>query len=291
MPRKTKTGIDYFSHDVDMLQDKKIKLIKAKHGLVGYAVYLRLLEELYRENGYYINIDDDFNVLFSDDNNIDYNAYINILNDCIEKGLFSGEMFEKYDILTSGRIQKNYCSATERRKEVIFFKEYLLIKPAENYNTSKVKVNILSLNADIKAEKANKSTQSKVKESKGKKKKTSFSNEFEKCWEIVPKRNGIKIGKKPAGPLFEKLSLDDKRKCYTGLINYSDFCDKSGQNPRDFERFIKHRTFDEFQNPVVVPNKAPKTTSDHNAEFFENRKNNRLKNQQTGNQCAITAKS
>ena len=71
MARKGKVGIDYFSHDVDMLQDKKIKIIKAKHGLVGYAVYLRLLEELYRENGYYLQIVEDFNILFSDENRLD----------------------------------------------------------------------------------------------------------------------------------------------------------------------------------------------------------------------------
>lgn len=156
MARKGKIGIDYFSHDVDMLQDKKIKIIKAKHGLVGYAVYLRLLEELYRENGYYLQIDEDFNILFSDDNRLDYNVYISILNDCIEKELFNKKMYENYKILTSNRIQINFCSATERRKEVEFISEYLLVDLEKKYTTGKVNVSILSLNADI-------STQSKEK--------------------------------------------------------------------------------------------------------------------------------
>ena len=51
MARTSKKGIDYFSHDVDMMQDRRIKLIKAKHGLVGYAIYLRLFEELKAEKG------------------------------------------------------------------------------------------------------------------------------------------------------------------------------------------------------------------------------------------------
>jgi len=94
MARKGKVGIDYFSHDVDMLHDRKVKILKAKHGLLGYAVYLRLLEELYRDKGYYLQVDEDFNILFSDDNNLDYNVYILILNECIEKGLFNQSLYK-----------------------------------------------------------------------------------------------------------------------------------------------------------------------------------------------------
>ena len=155
MARQIKTGIDYFSHDVDMLQDKKIKIIKAKHGLVGYAVYLRLLEELYRENGYYLTIDDDFNILFADDNNLDFDVYISILNDCIIKELFDSQLYEKYSILTSKRIQENYISATERRKEVELEKSYCILD-----------VNILGLNVYINSLNVDIGTQSKVKESK-----------------------------------------------------------------------------------------------------------------------------
>jgi hypothetical protein len=163
MARQVKAGLDYFSHDVDMLQDKKIRLIKAKHGLVGYAVYLRLLEELYRENGYYLQIDEDFNILFSGDNNIDLNDYINVLNDCINKNLFCEKMYKKHNILTSERVQKNYVSGTERRKEVNFIKEYLIIKPSEMYS-DKVNVNINKLNADINPLNDDISTQKKRNE-------------------------------------------------------------------------------------------------------------------------------
>lgn len=166
MARQTKPGIDYFSHDVDMLQDKKIKIIKAKHGLMGYAIYIRLLEEVYRENGYYLQIDEDFNILFSDDNNIDYNVYILILNDCIEKGLFNKKMYDKHSILTSERIQSNYFSATERRKSVSFYKEYLIADPLQHYNIEKLNVYINSLNVNI-------GTQSKVK---GKEKESKEDN-------------------------------------------------------------------------------------------------------------------
>jgi len=184
MARQGKAGIDYFSHDVDMLQDKKIRLIKAKHGLLGYAIYLRLLEELYRENGYYLQIDEDFNILFCGDNNIELNVYILILNDCIEKKLFCDKKYKKHNILTSERIQRNYISGTERRKEVNFTKEYLLLKPKELYS-DKVNVNIESLNVDINSLNANIGTQKKGKESK-----TNKTTVKETIWALFPSSNG-----------------------------------------------------------------------------------------------------
>ena len=183
MARKGKIGIDYFSHDVDMMQDKKIKLLKAKHGLIGYAVYLRLLEELYREGGYFLTIDEDFNILFSDDNNLDYNVYILILNDCINNELFDKKSYNTHSIITSERIQLNYLSATERRKSVEFIKEYLLVSPLKFYNLEKVNVDIISLNVDINGENDDIGTQRK-----GKRKERE--NEIKELWSMYPLKKG-----------------------------------------------------------------------------------------------------
>ncbi len=171
MGRQVKKGIDYFSHDVNMLSDRKMKLLKAKHGLIGYAIYLRLLELLYEENGYYLKIDEEFNILFIDENNLEENVYINVLNDCINYNLFEENMYKNYSILTSKRIQSNYFSATERRKSVEIIKEYAL---AEIIN-----VNINLINVDI-------GTQSKVKNSKVKNNKVI--NEEQKPEKKVTKR-------------------------------------------------------------------------------------------------------
>jgi hypothetical protein len=191
MARKGKVGIQYFSHDVDMLQDTKVKIIKAKHGLIGYAVYLRLLEDIYRSKGYYIHLDEDYNILFCDDNNLALNVYILILNDCINKELFDKKLYEKYDILTSKRIQFNYCSATERRKEVSFIEEFLLINVKEQYNSENINVDILPLNDDI-------GTQSKVKGKETEREskpneiemKKKVNNFFEECWAMYPVKRG-----------------------------------------------------------------------------------------------------
>lgn len=192
MARITKPGIRYFSHDTDIIQDKKVKLIKAKHKLLGYAVYMRLLEEGYRETGYFIQIDDDFNLLFSDENNIDFDVYISILNDCVEKGLFDKEIFEKYSVLTSKRMQQNYFDATDRRINVNFIEQYLLLNPNESYS-EKVNVNIESLNDDILNENVNTGTQSKVDKIKEDKSRINDINSLVEFYKtlILPKFNKL----------------------------------------------------------------------------------------------------
>jgi hypothetical protein len=158
MGRSVKKGIDYFSHDVNMLSDRKMKLLKAKHGLLGYAIYLRLLELLYDENGYYLHIDDEFNILFIDEHNISNDVYINVLNDCIKYNLFNENLYKTYNVLTSKRIQLNYLAATERRKKIEIIESLLLVEII-NANINLIKSHIYPQ----RKEKNSKVNKSKVK--------------------------------------------------------------------------------------------------------------------------------
>jgi hypothetical protein len=199
MARAGKVGIDYFSHDTDIMSDNKIRFIKAKHGLLGYAVFLRLLENIYSENGYFVKIDEKFNILFADDNKIDLNVYILILNDCIEEGLFNKELYLKHKILTSKRIQINYIAATERRKSIEVVKEYLLINIIEYKNSNnKCSVNILSLNDNILELNTCKSTQ---KEKEKEKEKENIS--------IYVQHHHLKLTETERGELIEKHGKKD----------------------------------------------------------------------------------
>ena len=237
MARQIKAGLDYFSHDVDMMQDKKIRLLFAKHGGEGVFIYLRLLQELYRENGYYLEIDEDFNILFSGDNKISYDEYINILNVCINKELFCEKLYKKHNILTSKRIQKNYVSGTDRRKEVNFIKDYLLINPAEMY-TEKVNVNINKLNAVINSLNDSNGTQRKEKNSKEDKKTLK-----ENIYEAYP----INGDRKDSYDL-----ISNHLKTYTG----SDLL-KAIENYK-LETSVKRKGFPElkYKNPKTFFNKA-----------------------------------
>lgn len=87
MARNLKKGIDYFPHDTGMSNDPKIEMLEYKFGLVGYAIFNKLLEISYK-NGQSID--------FSNPDIIEYyslkwkvNNLSEILKFMIEKNLFT----------------------------------------------------------------------------------------------------------------------------------------------------------------------------------------------------------
>ncbi len=125
MARPNKEGLDYFSLDTDITSDDKIKLIKAKHGLVGFAVVILLLTKIYKE-GYYYHWSEDEQYLFADDARVDINVVMLIVNDCINRGFFNQELYNKFGILTSRGIQKRFLQGCARRKKLVLIREYFI---------------------------------------------------------------------------------------------------------------------------------------------------------------------
>lgn len=116
MARPIKKGIDYFSHDVNMKEDIKIKLLRAKFGLTGYAVYNLLLEDIYK-NGYFLQLNEDYVLIFSSENNIEVEQFESMVEFMISRQLFSEVVYNKYNVLTSKRIQSDFLHATIKRTE------------------------------------------------------------------------------------------------------------------------------------------------------------------------------
>ncbi|HCY77743.1 MAG TPA: hypothetical protein DHV28_17670 [Ignavibacteriales bacterium] len=187
MGRLEKRGLSYFSHDTDMFFDTKMKYIRAKHKLLGYAIYNRLLEIIYSENGYYLDLSDEFIILLSDELRIELNELETIINDFLNRELFSKKKYEAHNILTSKRIQENYIRGCERRKSVYLTKEFLLINPETIFSEdAKIKPQIFikginedinGINEDINSIDEGKSTQSKSKGKENETKANSKSDE------------------------------------------------------------------------------------------------------------------
>ena len=175
MARPQKTGLDYFPLDVDIDQDDKVAIIEAQHGIVGFGIVVKLLMKIY-DTGYFYEWTEREQILFSNRVNVNINEVNEIINDCVKWGLFDETLFNEYKILTSKGIQYRYLEAAKRRKEVYLIGEYILIddKRLEEYKNivieyiNEVNVNI---NPQGKSDDVDKSTQSKVKESKVKKSK------------------------------------------------------------------------------------------------------------------------
>ncbi|EHQ92166.1 DUF4373 domain-containing protein [Desulfosporosinus youngiae] len=213
MARPQKEGLDYFSLDVDMDQDDKVLLIEAKHKITGFAILLKLLMKVYKE-GYFYKWSEREQLLFSSRVNVDIDIVTDVVNDCLKWDLFNSLLYEKYQILTSGGIQRRYIEAVKRRKEVTLIREYLVIDPPldkDDFKIHLINVNKNPLNADINpADSEIKDTEiPKVKESKVKENKAN--NSFARFWDAYPKKKS----KGQAEKAFTKLKVDEQ---FMGVI-------------------------------------------------------------------------
>lgn len=155
-----KSGLEYFPLDVSL--DSKMELIEAEFGMTGFGVVVKLLQEIYGKQGYYIEWTEEVALLFSRKIGEGVGVVSEIVAVSIKRGMFDQNIFDKYRVLTSRGIQKRYFEAVSRRKEVEVDNNILLVDPAQfckNVNITYKNVNIISKNVDI-------SKQSKVEKSK-----------------------------------------------------------------------------------------------------------------------------
>ena len=125
MARSGKRGIDYFSLDVDIFSDRKLRRVCHVHGAGAMAVVLRVLCCIYGENGYYAEADDDF--IFDIADELD-EAYVRaVISACASAGFFDAALLDAHGVLTSRRIQRNYLDATRKRSNVLIEDAYCLL--------------------------------------------------------------------------------------------------------------------------------------------------------------------
>jgi len=175
MARPQKTGLDYFSLDVVMSDE--VEIIEAEHKLEGFAILIKLFQKIYSE-GYYYQWDDRGRILFNNKVSVDGNKVDEIVMDCVKWGLFDKKLFDKYQILTSKRIQNQYFTATYKRTGLEAIQEYLLIDISDRDNVVTTRVSDVN-NSPTTNVSVDKSTQSKVKKSKEEKSKEEKSNAAE----------------------------------------------------------------------------------------------------------------
>ncbi len=132
MARPLKEGLDYFSLDVDFLNDSAIRKLRQKRGSLGVIVYISLLCHIYKKHGYYAILDDDLVSDVTDDLSGKYapdtDAVSAVIEDCISLGLIvrvensktmaahRGE--GKPAVITSRRVQIQFLLSSRRRKSI-----------------------------------------------------------------------------------------------------------------------------------------------------------------------------
>lgn len=218
--RNNKTGLDYFELDCHM--DSSIRLIQAEFGLKGFAVFVKLLQEIYGEHGYYCEWTQDKELLFASENGLSSGSsglLSEILSACIRRDIFSEELFRKYGIITSSGVQKQYLKATVKREVISMKKEYLLITIPKNRKN----VVLNSISVGINSISDGRNTQSRVEKSREENIYNVHSEEmhdtdsledfFEKVWKLYPIKKGKGQVSESKKKTLQRIGLEELKRC------------------------------------------------------------------------------
>lgn len=195
MARPAKKGLNYFPLDVDIFEDRKIRILTSRYGGNGYALYVYLLCQIYKE-GYFVKYDDDFKYIVSHDLGISFEEIGEMTDFLIERSLFDRKLFESDGILTSVSVQRRYQQAIKMRavkNAVEVNPDYWLLSAEETERFIKIypDESFSGKNADYSENNPPKVKESKVKESKEKESKVNEKKEKQsKVVVSVPAKNG-----------------------------------------------------------------------------------------------------
>lgn len=189
---KLDSGLTYFPLDVHFINDDKIQSLTYEF---GYNTAISLMITLYSmiyENNYFLKLNKAKLRILKSRLNIEIDDLKEVIESCLDYEIFNRDLYEKYEILTSNRIQLTYITAAKRRKKIPIITEYKLFQDSQlneteletiyyieltNSHSSEVNVNIQPTATGKMLQNSHCMPQSKVKESKGKEKKEKKSKE------------------------------------------------------------------------------------------------------------------
>ncbi len=203
MARPKKTGLDYFALDVDFFSNFKVKKITKALGSGSASVLIFLLCEIYRIKGYYIEIDEELSWFASDTLKVSEDYVYQVIYKAVDVNFFDKSLFEK-KILTSTEIQSRWIKVCKdaKRSGCEISKEFR-VSSGNTTEETELTTEETRLTPDKTGFSTEESTQSIVKESKGKESIIS-ENDFIDIW----KRARLHYDKKPTG--LDKLELFEK---------------------------------------------------------------------------------
>ena len=137
--RHPKIALDYFPLYCNL--GDKFEYLEAQCGLIGFAIVIKLFQKIYGERGYYCEFNEKKAVLLASKIKTGKDTVIKAVNVSVSEGIFNEELYKKYGILTSERIQMNYIEGTKRRTEIEILPEYALVDCAQNFKNANINSN------------------------------------------------------------------------------------------------------------------------------------------------------
>jgi len=245
MARPRKENLDYFPLDTDFFEDSKIRILKAKYGADGIAVYLYILCQIYHDKGYYTEFDEDFVLIMSDYFNFSEQKTTQILEYLVSRSLLVKSILsESVTVITAKSVQRRYQEAKKEiakkaHRDIIVDDRIWLLKKEETEPCIKVplfddcskKNDSLSEKNDSLSEK-NPVNKSKVNQSK--------VNESKVCGKFqIPCRNGVfTVDEEYYTELthtYPNMNIDE---CFKKMINVLTFKPESQRYINDMKSYI-----------------------------------------------------
>lgn len=167
MARPQKKGLEYFPLNTDISHNRKVALVESEFGLKGFALVVKLFCEIYRDKGYYMEWNEESQLLVAKTFGEPGSLVGEIVSGCLKRGIFDETVFKMFQVLTSRSIQETYLTSCSRRDRVEI-EEAICLVSINGYKNS-VNVNINFQNVDT-------GTQSKVEYSKVKESKVEYGD-------------------------------------------------------------------------------------------------------------------
>ena len=132
MARIKKPGLDYFPLDTQFVNNRAVRRIMKHRGDGALAVLLHVYSAIYAGKGYYVEatgpfFEDVADCLFTQDTD-DVRQVVRL---ALDYGLFHAGLYERFGILTSEGIQRQYVFSAKRRSSVQIDGRFCLLPPDE----------------------------------------------------------------------------------------------------------------------------------------------------------------
>jgi hypothetical protein len=124
MARPAKKGLEYFSHDTNVSASREMEYLESLFGLMGYAIYLKILERVYGHEGYYLPWTEIDRAIFAKHCGIKKSELDEIIEVCFEIDLFDRWIYDANHVLTSASIQRRFLMASTKRTRSEIKPEY-----------------------------------------------------------------------------------------------------------------------------------------------------------------------
>lgn len=120
-------GFNYCSLDTGVFSDIKVRKLRRRCGFGAAEIFIAVLCDIYR-NGYYVTCDEDYKFIVADTLGCDEAKVGEVLDGCLEFGLFDLRQYEENGILTSRGIQSRFKEMGQISRRKADIEEYNLLE-------------------------------------------------------------------------------------------------------------------------------------------------------------------